>query len=615
MTDLMTHRGPDERGTHQEEGVALGVRRLSIIDVEAGQQPVSNEIRSVWAIQNGELYNHEEVRADLIVDGHVLQTRCDTEVLPHLYERWGDDYAAHLRGDFATAVWDREQRRAVLARDRAGVKPLYYAVVDDVVVFASELKSLLGSGLVATRVDPEGVYLFLTFGYVPGPRTLLQGVSKLLPGERLTIGDGAVTTTDYWTHPKPEVGERLSAEEYGRRLMAELDESVRVRLMSEVPLGAMLSGGLDSSIVVALMARASTLPVKTYSVGFLESADANELDDARLVASYFGTEHHELELSFERDTVDLEDLLWHLDEPVADVSTIGFYALSKFASTSVTVALSGQGADELLGGYKKHRAAALAGSWRHLGRTGRAAASLAARVAPGNTRRPARTLAAANPVERHLAMSGRLDPGLRTALLAGRLSGADDRIALEAVGRFAAGLADDPLPASMYLDGRLALPDALLHYFDHMSMAHSLEVRVPFLDHHVVELCAKIPSDVKVRRLTTKHILKEAARGLVPDQVIDKRKVGFFRHAADGWIRAQLTRAAPHYLLNTPLASAEFLNQASVLELVDQHRRGRSPHSELLLAVLMLEVWLTSYLPRALERPSLTGAARGGAHR
>ena len=388
---------------------------------------------------------------------------------------------------------------------------------------------------------------------------------------------------------------------------------MRVRLMSDVPLGAMLSGGLDSSVVVALMARNSSRPVKTFSVGFVESAEANELDDARYVANALGTEHHELELSFEHDTVDLEDLVWSLDEPVADISTLGFYALSEFASRSVTVALSGQGADELLGGYKKHRAAALTERWSRLGEPGRATASLASRIAPARARRPVRTLAARDPLERHLAMSGRLDSDLRQTMLANSLAGADDRIVRAALGPYVAGLDDRPLAASLYLDGRLALVDALLHYFDHMSMAHSLEVRVPFLDHRVVELCATIPSDLKVRRLTTKHLLREVARGLVPDRAIDKRKVGFFRHAADGWFEAQLDRAIPRYLLEGRMASADFLDQATVARLVDEHRSGTAAHGEILLAVLMLEVWLTTYLPRALRQPPSVSPLRSTA--
>jgi asparagine synthase (glutamine-hydrolysing) len=613
MTDLMRHRGPDDRGTYVELGVALGVRRLSIIDVDAGHQPWANETDDVWAILNGELYNHDDLRRQLVDDGHTFHSRCDTEILPHLYERHGDAFPSRLRGDFGLAIWDGRRRRLVLARDRAGVKPLYYTQVDDLVVFASELKSLLGSGLLRPTVDPEAVYLYLTFGYVPGHRTLLSGVSKLLPGEILTVENGEVCSREYWSHPIPTMAaDRLDDDEYARRLLSELEDSVRVRLMSDVPLGAMLSGGIDSSVVVALMARNTDRPVKTFSVGFVESNDSNELADARMVANAFGTDHHELELSFAHDTVDVADLVWHLDEPVADVSSLGFLALSEFAARSVSVALSGQGADELLGGYKKHRAAALAERWQLLGGLGRRSAALAAKVGPASVRRPARTLAAASPVDRHLAMSGRLDPGLRERLLTNALLGADDEVVVRALAPYAEGLDDKPLAASMYLDGRLALVDALLHYFDHTSMAHSLEVRVPFLDQRVVELCATIPSDLKVRGVTTKYLLKRAVRGLVPDAVLDKRKVGFFRAAADAWFRSQLERSIHRYLLCDAPKYAEFLDQATVRRLIDEQARGRTQHSELLLGVLMLEVWLTSYLPRALERPTLLSGVQGG---
>jgi asparagine synthase (glutamine-hydrolysing) len=605
MTDLMRHRGPDDRGTYVEPGVALGVRRLSIIDVEGGHQPWANETDDVWAILNGELYNHDALRRRLVGDGHTFHSRCDTEILPHLYERYDDAFPTQLRGDFGIAIWDGRRRRAVLARDRAGVKPLYYARVDDLVVFASELKSVLGSGLLQPKVDPEAVYLYLTFGYVPGPRTLLSGVSKLLPGEILVVEDGDVRCTRYWSHPTPGVpGERLDEGEYAERLLSELEDSVRVRLMSDVPLGAMLSGGIDSSVVVALMARNTDRPVKTFSVGFVESVQDNELADARMVAKEFGTDHHELELSFTRDTVDVADLVWYLDEPVADVSALGFLALSEFAARNVSVALSGQGADELLGGYKKHRAAALAERWQLLGGLGHRSAALAAKVGPASIRRAARTLAARNPVDRHLAMSGRLDPAVRERLLANNVRGTGDATVVRALSPYADGVRDDPLAASMYLDSRLALVDALLHYFDHASMAHSLEVRVPFLDQRVVELCATIPSDLKVRRLTTKYLLRRAVRGLIPDAVLDKRKIGFFRHAADAWFRSQLDRSIDRYLLGEEPRFTEFLDEKAVRDLIAEHARGEGArHGELLLAILMLEVWLASYLPRALERP------------
>lgn len=360
MTDAMTHRGPNDRGTHQSDGVALGVRRLSIVDVVGGHQPFADESGEIWAIQNGELYNHVDIRRELASEGHVLRTRCDTEILPHLYERHGPRLAEQLRGKFAVAVWDGRRRRGVVARDRLGVKPLYWAQVGDLVVFASELKSLLASGLVGTELDYEAIDAYLTFGFFAGPRTPLANVSKLLPGHRLVVDESGVAVEAYWSYPRPEPVSGRPLEEWTGGLLAELEDAVRCRLMSDVPLGAMLSGGIDSSLVVALMARNMSEPVKTFSVGFAEDGDKNELADARLVASAMGADHHELELSVSESAVDLETLVWQLDEPLADLSSLGFSALSELAARHVTVALSGQGADELLGGYAKHKAAAAA---------------------------------------------------------------------------------------------------------------------------------------------------------------------------------------------------------------------------------------------------------------
>src|SRR3954469_25807894 len=336
MTDAMTHRGPNDRGTYTANGVAMGVRRLSIIDVADGHQPVSNEDGDIWCVQNGEVYNHEDVRPR---SGrrHQLHTHCDTEILPHLYEDFGTAFPERLRGKFGIALWDGCERRAVIARDRLGVKPVYYAPAGDVLVFASELKSLLASGLVGTELDYEAIDAYLTLGFVPGPLTPLSSVRKLMPGHRLVVDSSGVRTEQYWAYPEPAPAE-LGLEEAGERLLASLDEAVRLRLMSDVPLGAMLSGGIDSSVVVALMARNMSEPVKTFSVGFAEAGDANELADARLVSQEFGTDHHELELSFGEQTVDLEDLFWHLDEPLADLSSLGFIALSELASQHVTVA-------------------------------------------------------------------------------------------------------------------------------------------------------------------------------------------------------------------------------------------------------------------------------------
>ncbi len=610
MTDSMTHRGPNDRGTYAAPGVALGARRLSIVDVEGGHQPFANEDGHIWAIQNGELYNHEEVRRELEGRGHRLRSRCDTEVIPHLYEHVGDAFPEHLRGKFGMAVWDGHRRRAVLARDRLGVKPLYHAQVEDLVVFGSELKSVLASGLVTPSLDYEAIDAYLTLGFFPGPRTPLLGISKLPPGHRLVVDASGARAEQYWAYPEPAPDSpRLPDEEYRERLLSGLEDSVRARLMSDVPLGAMLSGGLDSSIIVALMARNMTEPVKTFSVGFAEAGEGNELADARHVAEAFGADHHELELSFGEQEIDLAQLVWHLDEPLGDLSSLGFLALSELAAKHVTVALSGQGADELLGGYKKHRAAALAGAWRRLPGPARTAALSVARHGPARFDRPARTLAAGDPATRFLATSDRIDAGLRADLVHGPLADVDGGAARRAIVRSLEGVPDDPLPAMLYLDGKLGLVDDMLHYFDRASMAHSLEVRVPFLDHQLVEFCATIPADLKVRRLTTKYLLREAARGLVPERVLEKKKIGFFSHVLEGWFTAQTQGLVGDYLLDAAPQYGEFLDRDCVERLVRGQAEGDRRHSRLLLAILMLEIWLSTYLPRATSAPAPSRAS------
>lgn len=597
MTDAMTHRGPNDRGTYRAPGVALGVRRLSIIDVAMGHQPFSNEGGSVWAVQNGELYNHAQIRDDLARRGHRFTSRCDTEILPHLYDEVGVRFAERLRGKFGIAVWDEHRRCAVIARDRLGVKPMYYARVDDLVVFASELKSILASGLVGADLDFEAIEAYLTLGFVPAPMTPLVKIKKVRPGERLIIDPDGVHLERYWEYPKPDADTTSRPEELAEGLLERVDDAVRMRLMSDVPLGAMLSGGLDSSLVVALMARHTNEPVKTFSVGFAEDMN-NELDDARYISSVYGTDHHELEIHYGQNEIELGELLWALDEPIADLSSLGFLAISRLAAQHVTVALSGQGADELMGGYRKHQAAALAERWQRLPRLVRRGGERVMLAGPARLHRAARTLAADNASERLLAMSGRIDDELRCALYRGPLAESDGRAALRAILPLAAGVEDPALAATLHIDGQLALPDDMLQYYDRTSMAQSLEVRVPFLDHHVVEYCARIPTSLKVHRLRTKHLLKEAARGIVPQRIVDKRKLGFLRGATSHWLRSQMDYSISEYLLGPSPRYAEFLNRAAVERLVEQHRSTRRGDSHLLVAILMLEVWLNTYLPR-----------------
>lgn len=611
MTDVMTHRGPTDRGLYEAPGVALGMRRLAILDIEGGRQPFANERRDIWAIQNGELYNHRSLREELAHRGHRLTTTCDTEVLPHLYEDDGTGFVERLRGMFAVAVWDEPRRRLVLARDRLGIKPLYWARSGNRLVFASELKSLLASGLVDGALDYDAIDAYLTLGFIPAPLTPVSGVSKLRPGHRLVVEAGSVRIERYWQYPKPQPNRRLSdTREYADGLLAVLDEAVRLRLMSDVPVGAMLSGGLDSSLVVALMARHASGSVKTFSVGFADDPRHNELADARYVAEIFETDHHELELAFQDDSIDLGELLWSLDEPLADLSAVGFEALARVTARHVTVALCGQGADELLGGYKKHRAASLIGTWNRLPAAVRGSGGAAVSIGPKRFRRAARTLLASDPADRLIEMSGRLGNGLRETLYRGPLQGKTGTAVLRSAHTVLGDLGADPLPATLHIDAQLSLPDWLLQYFDRASMANSLEVRVPFLDHHVVEYCAQIPAALKVHRLQTKYILKQAAGGIVPERIVHKRKLGFSRGATEAWLQVQLREALPDLLMGTDVRCAEFLDHAAVRRLAMAHRDGTDlSNAHLLTAIVMLEIWLRTYLPRALSRPQASPEA------
>jgi asparagine synthase (glutamine-hydrolysing) len=612
MTDVMRHRGPNDRGTYQVDGVALGVRRLSIIDVEDGHQPVANETSSIVAVQNGELFNHDEVRKQLVARGHALQTRCDTEILPHLYEEAGDDLGQRLNGMFAIALWDGPRRRGLVVRDRLGVKPLYYAEVGDLLVFGSELKAVLASCLVSEELDWEAIDTYLRLGFIPAPRTPFAAVSKLLPGCRLVVERGRVVEERWWSYPAQDPrSSGLTMRENAAALLELLEDSVRLELMSDVPLGVMLSGGLDSSLLAALMSRNLSDPVQTFSVGFAEDAQSSELDDARAVASVIGARHHELKLSIDEVELDLGELLWHLDEPIADLSTLGFHALCKLAAEHVTVALCGQGPDELYGGYDKHRAAAMLRPVGFLPGPLRAAVTGPLALGGARLSRIARTARAGTPTDRLLAMSGIADTELRRSLVRGQLASLDGQSARRAIERVAPPGAADRLSETLFMDGQLALPDDMLHFTDRMSMAHSLEVRVPYLDYRLVEHSARIPSNQKVRGLTTKVVLKEAARGVIPDEIIDKRKIGFFGHATNAWLNRHLDGALGNYLLDPGARYVEFLDRGAVERLVRSHSaRTEKQGDRLLLAILMLEIWLSSYLPqsgRSSDRPVSTG--------
>jgi asparagine synthase (glutamine-hydrolysing) len=599
MTDALTHRGPDSRGTYRDTGVVLGARRLAIVDVEHGNQPMTNEDGTVVVVQNGEIYNHVELHRQLERDGHRFVSRCDTEVIPHLYERYGVDFVDHIRGMFAIAVWDARRQRAVLVRDRVGVKPLYYAVVDGRLVFASELKSLLASGVVPLDLDVGAIDAYLALGYFPAPSTPLAAVRKLIPGYRVVVEHGKVRVEQYWKYPVPQPATtRVTLDDAAAEFMELIDESVRMRMMSDVPVGAFLSGGLDSSLVVGLMARESEGSVRTFAVGVDAGFEDNELADARAVARHFGTDHTEIKLSLSDATTDLEELVWHLDEPVADFSAVGMLALSKRAAEDITVALTGQGADELFGGYDKHRAAQLVRPWRSMPSSLRKASVAIAGRGSARMQRVAGMLQASDAAARHLAMSGHDVERLRGRdLQANHVADVD--AAVERVRQLVGDIDEDAANASMYVDALTSLPDDLLHYFDRTSMAHSLEVRVPFLDPRLVEFAARLPLGLKLSGRKAKVVVKRAARSLVPSYIIDKPKISFMRPATNEWLLGQLASSYDTYFTHQTPGCTGLVDIEAFDAMVAEHRAGQYRRSPLVLAVLLLEIWLSSFLPRA----------------
>ncbi|HYB24065.1 MAG TPA: asparagine synthase (glutamine-hydrolyzing) [Solirubrobacteraceae bacterium] len=594
MTDAIEHRGPDEDGHHLGPGIAMGMRRLSIIDLASSHQPLCNEGGDVWTVFNGEIYNFRELRSELIARGHTLRSGGDTETIVHLYEERGSSFVESLRGMFAIAIWDERRRRLILTRDRMGVKPLYYALTPRGLAFASEVKSLLAGGLVEPRLDPMAAELFLAFGYVPGPRTLFDGVRKLAPATTLVWENGALAgETEYWTPWQEQWTTGASWQEDQERLLELLRSSVRARMVSDVPLGAMLSGGLDSSLVTALMAEASTAPVKTFSIGFTEDAQANELADARRVATRFGTDHHELLTSAVDHPSLIEDALWHLEEPITDLSFLGFLLLSRLAREHVTVALCGQAADELLGGYAKHAVASAA--TRVAGMpvpARRALAAAGARIAEDSRLgRGLRAISSEDDAERLLQMSRVVLEGQRRELLdPGFRSSLADAEMREVIHSRASGRGNSVLRETMFLDTKLALVDLMFMYFDKMSMATSLEVRVPFADHDVVSFCMGLPDDRCILRGRRKEILKRVARGLLDDATIDKKKRGFFRAASSTWLNTHRDGIVREVLLDERArARGVFAPQAA--ERLIAQSQGTRRAGEPLLAVLLLELW------------------------
>jgi len=607
MCGAMVHRGPDEEGVYLGDSVALGMRRLSIIDIDNGQQPVSNEDGSVWTVFNGEIYNHRELRRDLERKGHTFRTASDTETIVHLYEDLGPQCVDRLRGMFAFAIWDVRKRKLLLARDRLGIKPLYYAERNGELLFASELKPILQIPGVTPSVSWEAASHLFTFLATPASQSIVEGVRKLEPARIATATAGRPLQIErYW---KVDFAPDLTSteDELVERLRELLVESVVLHEVSDVPIGAFLSGGVDSSAIVATMAGLSRNRVKTFSIGFAE-AGYDELEYARQVAHAFGTDHHELILN--PNVVDIvEDLTWYLDEPFGDTSAIPTYMVSKLASEHVKVVLSGDGGDELFGGYDKYLVEQSERRFDKVPAFVRHMAGAVGHAMPDGMRgrRFLQHLALDGP-RRYLHASTMFQTGQLRALLQGDVFAAVSRH--DPLTASLAALNSQPgdwLSAVQYNDLENYLPLDILTKVDRMTMAHSIEARPPLLDHKLVEFAATVPAHMRLRDGTTKYLLKRAMRGILPDGIIDRPKQGFAVPLAQ-WFRGALSGFVRDLLLSPTCRQRGFFNASYIEAMLRQHEQGRDLSLQI-WTILSFEMWCRRFLD-ASPRSHSAGAER-----
>ena len=604
MADVIIHRGPDDDGYYLDANAALGMRRLSIIDLVTGKQPISNEDKTIWVVYNGEIFNFPDIKKDLVARGHVFATRADTEVIVHLYEDLGDDFVHRLNGMFAIALWDTKRRRLVLARDRLGIKPLHYWEDGERVYFASEIKSLLQTPL-PREIDFEALGQYFAFEYVPAPRSIFRGVGKLLPGHLMIVEGGRTEIRRYWDvrYAETNIVARRE-EEYAEEIASRLKESVRMRLLSDVPLGVFLSGGVDSSSVTALMSEVAAGPVKTFSIGFREKT-FDELDAARLVAGRFSTEHHEFVVGPDKVRELTPILMRFLDEPLADASIIPTYIISRLARETVTVALAGDGGDELFGGYDTYKAHKVARFYRRIPRIARRGLIRpVVRKLPASAKRLSfefkakKFIAGAEypPEVSNFIWWGAYAPELRARLFSPDLQAriGEDPYAPVAV-QGANTRAADGLDRIAYLDLKLYLQDDLLVKVDRMSMANSLEIRVPFLDYTFVEFAATIPSRLKLKGLASKYILKKAMASRLPAEILTKKKIGF-DIPLGVWIREELRDFVLATLAPERLKRHGFFDDRFVRGVLDEHLRGTHNHRQLLWPLIIFQFWYDRYM-------------------
>lgn len=616
MRDEMTHRGPDDAGElifdHERGG--FGFRRLSIIDLsEAGHQPMRGCTDRTWLVFNGEIYNHAKLRAGLEQRGHVYASQTDSETILHLYEERGPDFVHDLEGDYAIALWDTDRERLLLTRDRAGVKPLYFYHRDGRFIFASEIKAILQHPAVTPEVDEEALYHYLTFLTTPPPQTLFRGIQKLPAGHMLTVDrSGEVRVTQYWDALPPESSPaNVSEEEHQRTILELLRDSIKKRMMADVPFGVFLSGGVDSSANVALMSELMTQPVRTFTVGFHDSEELNELDSAREISKRFGTNHHEVIIGRKEMQEFLPEMVFHQDEPIADPVCVPLYYVSKLARETGTIVVQvGEGSDEIFGGYDWFGTYLRIEErfWRYAERAPlaarRAAAALAVPLAQKTFKKQK-----AGELIRRLGRDQALfwggvgvfdettKPRVLSAELRGRFNGLSTHdVVAEYLEKIAAERPASDFAARMtYLELKLRLPELLLMRVDKITMATSVEARVPFLDHHLIEYAMGLPRDLKVKGTTGKHILKRALESVLPNDVLYKPKRGFGAPARE-WFRGPNGDDLVQLLMNSTIRKRDFFDYKFIGQLVDEHRREQRDWSANLWCLLNLSVWYDRWI-------------------
>lgn len=597
MTHLISHRGPDDSGVYLAADLGLGFARLSIIDLSGGHQPMSNETGDIWIVFNGEIWNYKTLRKELIEKGHRFRTNSDTETIVHAYEEYGVDCVARLHGMFGFAIWDSPRKRLLLARDRVGKKPLYYTRVDGDFLFASEIKSLLCHPRVKRQVDAQALADFLSVRYVPAPATLFTNIHKVQPGHWLLCEQDTIHEECYWDYTFSKTEQR-PVKEYMLGIREHIRRAVEERMMADVPVGAMLSGGVDSSIITGTMSQLTSQRVQTFCVGF-DVPNYSELPYARLAAEHFGTEHHELVVTCSDLSKYWPLLTWHRDEPVSEPSDLGVYLVSKLARQYVKVVLSGEGGDELFAGYPKYVVDWMARYYHVL-----PAPIRDQLVTPLLDHLPysmrklkmaARTLSQPAP-QRWMNWFGIFNGQLKVDLLSATTKASVDIDASRAFSRWLEiNPQRDDLSSMLYLDTKIWLPDNLLMKGDKMTMAASLEGRIPLLDYRLIEYAASIPSNIKIKGLKTKYLLKRAFADFLPDAILTRKKMGF-NVPTGTWFREGQRDLIMQLLLSERARSRGYLNAAFVARLVRDHLEGKVNYQAQLFTLASLELWFRVFI-------------------